>query len=66
MAVLDTDALRDYSVNVIRTFENGELGTFVDPAAPTDLGTALTQDQIDSLKILLKEIGERFATGGGV
>jgi hypothetical protein len=42
-------------------FQKGELGNFPDPSEPTDLGDPLTQDEIDWVKKLKKEMDERFA-----
>ena len=41
--------------------ESGELDNYPDPADPGDLGSALTQDEIDFVKKLKKEMDERFS-----
>lgn len=64
MAVISNTAILEYVASVGREFEKGTLPTFPNPDPPASLGSALTQDDIDSLKIFLKEITERFAGGG--
>lgn len=41
-------------------FEGGSLPDYPDPPLPPDLGSALTQSEIDFVKKLKKEIEERF------
>jgi hypothetical protein len=43
-----------------KSLDRGDLPNYPDPAAPSDLGTPLTQDEIDFVKKLKKEIDERF------
>lgn len=49
-----------YIINNMKSFENNTLPNYPDPADPVDLGTPLTQDQIDFVKKLKKEMEERF------
>jgi hypothetical protein len=53
-------AILDYDIKAHKYLENGTLPDYPDPAPPEDLGTALTQDDIDFIKTLRKEIAERF------
>lgn len=48
-------------IDWFKNFDRGELGNYPDPDPPADLGAALTQDEIDFVKKLKKEIDERFA-----
>jgi hypothetical protein len=48
-------------LNLIKNFESGELPSYPDPAPPADLGEPLTQEDIDFVKLLKKEMDERFA-----
>lgn len=57
------DPLQQYIYDTIVTQDDGTLGSFVDPTPPTDLGSALTQPQIDFLKTLINEIQNRFVGG---
>jgi hypothetical protein len=60
--------LQEYLVNSMKAFNRGDLEQFEDPAAPGDLGSDLTQDEINTLKWFVKEIKERFNPpddGGG-
>lgn len=54
------DAFAEYISKLINTMENGEMANFPDPGDPADLGDPLTQDEIDFVKKLKKEIEERF------
>lgn len=54
------DDIRDYNVALINSFENGTLVTYVDPGDPIDISGDITQADINFLKRLRKEIGERF------
>ena len=54
------DELRDYVNSVVKEGEAGRLPSAADPGDPGDLGTALTQPEIDILKRFIKEIQERF------
>ena len=51
-----------YMNDLIKSQYNGTLNLldFPEPAAPPDLGTPLTQGEIDFVKKLKKEIEERF------
>jgi hypothetical protein len=53
--------LLTYIINIFRHQDTGDLDNFTDPSDPGDLGSALTQDEIDFVKKLKKEIDERFA-----
>ncbi|HTE33019.1 MAG TPA: hypothetical protein VK666_21700 [Chryseolinea sp.] len=63
MSVPSFNTIIQYFVSFWKRFDAGELGTFPDPADPVDLGNPLTQDEIDFVKRLKKEMEERF-TGG--
>jgi hypothetical protein len=52
--------LLTYIVDWIKSYEKGNTTTFSDPAPPSDLGDPLTQDEIDFVKRLKKEMDERF------
>lgn len=54
------NALLTYIIAAFKTLSSGDLPTYTDPAAPSDLGTALTQAEIDFVKKLKKEMEERF------
>lgn len=49
-----------YWINLWKSFDRGDLDDYPDPSPPADLGTPLTQQEIDDLKKLLKEMKERF------
>lgn len=53
--------LIQYIISVVKGFERGDLDNNPDPDPPSDLGTALTQEDIDFIKKLRKETEERFA-----
>lgn len=53
--------LLQHMIDWFKNFDRGELGNYPDPDPPADLGAALTQDEIDFVKKLKKEIDERFA-----
>lgn len=48
----------NYFINLLKTFQAGTIPE--DPAPPADLGDPLTQDEIDFVKKLKKEMDERF------
>jgi|GEM_PF-6893999 len=52
--------LQTYLINLFKNFESGELDNFPDPGDPPDIGTPLTQDDIDFVKRLKKEVETRF------
>lgn len=52
----------EYLTNVSRYQESGNLGLYPDPALPADFGAPLTQDEINFLKIFIKEVQERFTS----
>lgn len=57
------DELETYFISLFKAFDGGQLGPdgpYPDPAPPVDLGTPLTQDEIDFVKKLKKEMAERF------
>lgn len=54
------DAFRDYVAELTRQMESGAIQDYVDPGDPADLGDPLTQDEIDFVKKMKKEIEERF------
>ena len=56
----DTGMLMAYSLAFSAAAESGLLATYSDPAEPDDIGSALTQDEIDFLKRLRVEILYRF------
>jgi hypothetical protein len=43
-----------------KSFDRGDLANYPDPDPPADLGDPLTQDEIDFVKSLRKEMAERF------
>lgn len=53
--------LLSYIIATIKNFGNGLLGNFPDPATPGDLGSPLTQPEIDFVKQLKAEF-ERYST----
>lgn len=55
------DFLILYLITWWKTFDKGEMDLYVDPDPPADLGDPLTQDEIDFVKKLKKEMEERFA-----
>jgi hypothetical protein len=52
--------IQAYIIELFKNLEAGELANFPDPAPPSDLGAPLTQDDIDFIKTLKKEVRERF------
>lgn len=54
------DEFLEYIAELIKVQEAGELPSYPEPAAPVDLGTPLTQTEIDWVKKLKKEVEERF------
>lgn len=52
--------LLTYLIDWFKSFDKGTVSTFPDPAPPSDLGDPLTQDDIDFVKRLRKEVEERF------
>lgn len=44
----------------MKVFDQGTATTYPDPAPPADLGQPLTQDEIDFVKKIKKEMEERF------
>lgn len=54
------DELLEYIAELNKTQEAGRLAEFPEPSPPADLGDPLTQDEIDFVKKLKKEIEERF------
>lgn len=48
-------------LSIFKNWDRGELPNYPDPAPPADLGAAMTQDEIDFVKKLKKEMTERFA-----
>jgi hypothetical protein len=51
--------LQTFLISFFKIFERGEMPAYPDPIEPTDIGSPLTQDEIDNLKRLLKEM-QRF------
>lgn len=47
-------------LNLFKNWDRGELPLYPDPPSPSDLGTPLTQSEIDFVKKLKKEMEERF------
>lgn len=52
--------LLTYFLNLLKSWNAGTLGSYPDPTAPSDLGSPLTQSEIDFVKMLKKEMDERF------
>jgi hypothetical protein len=52
--------LLSYIISLVKVFDQGQVPSYPDPTPPTDLGSALTQDEIDFVKKLKKEMDERF------
>lgn len=48
-----------YIINAVKAMNAGTMDNYPDPDAPLDLGDPLTQDEIDFVKKLKKEM-ERF------
>lgn len=55
------DELMKYVADLTQMMEAGTLDDYPTPAPPADLGDPLTQEEIDFIKTLRKEILERFA-----
>jgi len=49
-------------LDLFKSWDRGDLPSYPDPAAPSDLGSAMSQDDIDFVKSLRKEMTERFST----
>lgn len=64
MALLPNREFPEYLFNLQEAINAGEMDYYPDPPFPDDLGTALTQDDIDFIKTLKKEIRERFNGSG--
>lgn len=47
-------------IKLWKSFDRGDLPNFPDPDPPADLGDPLTQDEIDWVKSIKKEMEERF------
>lgn len=54
------NGLQQYIIDTLKSIERGELENYPDPADPADLGDPLTQEEIDFVKKLKKEMEERF------
>lgn len=54
--------LLEHLITWAKSYDAGTLPNFPDPAPPADLGAAITQDDIDFVKSLRKEMTERFGT----
>lgn len=54
------NSLLTHLIDFFKSFERGDISDNPDPAAPADLGDPLTQDEIDFVKKLKKEMEERF------
>jgi len=52
--------LLQYIYYLLQYREAGEVDNYPDPTPPADLGDPLTQDEIDFVKKLKKEMEERF------
>jgi hypothetical protein len=52
--------VQSYIITTVKNLESGTLPNYPDPPVPADLGSALTQDEIDTLKKFIKEIRDRF------
>lgn len=50
----------EYAAALTKVMEAGRLGDYPEPDPPGDLGDPLTQDEINFIKKLKKEIEERF------
>lgn len=51
-----------YFLNLFRTTEQGSVVSYPDPSPPSDLGSPLSQAEIDFVKKLKKEMEERFTS----
>jgi hypothetical protein len=49
-----------YFINLIKSYEKGDMESYPDPDDPADIGSPLTQDEIDFVKRLKKEMEERY------
>lgn len=54
------DELMQYIADLTRMMEAGTLSDYPTPDPPSDLGEPLTQEDIDFVKTIRKEINERF------
>lgn len=54
------NALIEFIKSFWTFYERGEMDNYPEPAPPGDLGAALSQDEIDFIKKLKKEMEERF------
>lgn len=52
--------LLTYIIQLFKIYDQGQVPSYPDPTPPIDLGSALTQDEIDFVKKLKKEMDERF------
>ncbi len=53
--------LRDFIIQVVKKLDSGDLPTYPDPGPAPDLGTPLTQAQIDQLKNVIYQINVLFS-----
>ena len=52
--------LLTYGADFAKSERSGTLGDHPDPPEPPDIGSALSQDEIDFLKCMIKEMRVRF------
>lgn len=52
--------LLEYITTWFKSWDRGEMPSYPDPEPPSDLGSPLTQNEIDFVKRLKKEMEERF------
>lgn len=55
------DDLLIYIATAYKAVEGGDIKNYAEPDAPSDLGEALTTDEINFLKAMIKDIRERFS-----
>lgn len=56
------DEFVTYLIELYKVMQAGEMALFPEPDPPGDLGSPLTQAEIDFVKKLKKEMDERFLT----
>jgi len=54
------DGFLEYIAELVKCQEAGQLADFADPGDPDDIDEALTQEEINFVKRLKKEVEERF------
>jgi hypothetical protein len=60
MALFPNHEFPEYLMLLQGNIDAGMMDDYPDPSLPSDLGSPLTQDEIDLLKKICKEVRERF------